>query len=141
MQWVFLVLGLVAALSELHSGTFYLAAVAAAAFVTALAGVWIAPGFLPVVFIGLCIAVLPAVMLLRRRLARSRALPDADIGQTVMVVEVSAETRRLVVSYRGSRWDAVVESGPLPAPGQIAIITARTDNVLHLAAPVDAKRP
>jgi membrane protein implicated in regulation of membrane protease activity len=140
MQWMFLVLGLVAAVCELATGTFYLAGLAAAALLTALAGLWVAPGMLPVAFVILCIAVLPAVRLLRRRLARSRALPDADIGQSVTVVSVAAETRHLVVSYRGSRWDAVVDKGMLPAPGQSAVITAKTDKLLHLALPAEAPR-
>ncbi len=139
MQWVFLVLGLFAALSELHSGTFYLAGVAFAAFLTALAGVWIAPGLLPFIFAAFCVALLPVIVLLRRHLARDRALPDADIGQIVTVVGVSTDTQRLAVSYRGSRWEAVVDSGPLPAPGQVAIITAKTDNLLHLAVRAEAK--
>lgn len=140
MQWVFVVLGLFAALSELHSGTFYLAGVAVAAFLTALAGIWIAPGLLPYVFPAFCVALLPVIVFLRRHLARDRALPDADIGQLVTVVDVSVETRRLAVSYRGSRWEAIVDNGPLPAPGQVAIITAKTDNLLHLTVPAEAKR-
>lgn len=140
MQWMFLVLGLVAAVFELATGTFYLAGLAAAALLTALAALWVAPGILPVAFVVLCVGVLPAVRLLRRRLARSRALPDADIGQRVTVVSVAAETRHLVVSYRGSRWDAVVDNGTLPAPGQSAVITAKTDKLLHLALPAEAPR-
>ncbi len=38
MQWVFLVLALLAALAELHIGTFYLAGVAVAALLASLTG-------------------------------------------------------------------------------------------------------
>jgi membrane protein implicated in regulation of membrane protease activity len=139
MQWIFLVLGLAAAVFELTSGTFYLAGVAAAAFLTALAGIWLAPGSLPIVFVVLSLAVLPAVLLLRRNLAGTRPLPDADIGQSVTVISVAAATGHLIVAYRGSRWEAVVDDGKLPAPGQSAIITARTDKLLHLALPAEAQ--
>jgi membrane protein implicated in regulation of membrane protease activity len=121
MQWVFLVLGLVAALAELQSGTFYLAGVAVASFLTALGGFWVGPDWHPVV-------------LLRRRLAAGgRALPDPDVGQMVTVVSVSDESGRLVVSYRGSRWEAVMDKGAVVGPGQVAVITRKTDKLLHLA--------
>jgi membrane protein implicated in regulation of membrane protease activity len=134
MQWVFLVLGLVAALAELNSGTFYLAGVAVAAFLTAVGGFWVRPDWLPVGFLVVCLVLAYPVVLLRRGLAvGGRALPDPDVGQIVTVVSVSEESGRLVVSYRGSRWDAVMESGKMPAPGQVAVIERKTDKLLHLA--------
>ncbi len=134
MQWVFLVLGLVAALSELSSGTFYLAGVAVAAFLTALGGFWVRPDWLPVGFLVVCLVLAYPVVLLRRRLAAGgRTLPDPDVGQIVTVVSVSEESGRLVVSYRGSRWDAVMDEGVVVGPGQVAIITGKTDKLLHLA--------
>ncbi len=133
MQWVFLVLGLVAAIAELNSGTFYLAGVAAAAFLTALSGLWIRADWLPVAFLLFCIGLLPAVLLLRRRLSRGRTLPDPDVGQIVTVVSISEGSGRLVVSYRGSRWEGVLERGKMPEPGQSATITHKTDKLLHLA--------
>jgi membrane protein implicated in regulation of membrane protease activity len=135
MQWLFLVLGLLAALAELHATTFYLSAVAIAGISTAVAGIWVAPAYLPLLFVAICIALLPAVMLLRRRLSTSRTLPDPDVGQTVTVVEVAPDARHLFVSYRGSRWEAVMDSGPPPLPGDVAVITARTDKLLHLTDP------
>jgi len=51
----------------------------------------------------------------------------------VTVVSVSEGSGRLVVSYRGSRWDAVLDWGKMPEVGQIATITRRTDKLLHLA--------
>jgi len=141
MQWVFLVIGLLAALIELHAITFYLAAVSAAALVTAFLGTWIPAGRLVFVFVGLCIALLPGAVLLRRQLSRTSALPDPDVGQIVTVVEVEPEARRLTVSYRGSRWEAVMEGGVLPAPGQVAVIAAKTDKLLHLTLPAPANAP
>ncbi|HTU55337.1 MAG TPA: NfeD family protein [Acetobacteraceae bacterium] len=133
LQWVFLVLGLVAAIVELNSGTFYLAGIAAASFLTALAGFWIGADWLPIAFLVFCVGLLPGVVLVRRRLSRGRSLPDADIGQIVTVVSVSEESGRLVVSYRGSRWDAVADRGTVLEPGQSAVITGKTDKLLHLA--------
>ncbi|MGH7069857.1 MAG: hypothetical protein ACREFO_07560 [Acetobacteraceae bacterium] len=142
MQWVFLVIGLLAALFELHATTFYLTAVAVAAIATALAGIWIAPDYLPLVFVALCVALLPPAILLRRRLAATaRPLPDPDVGNIVTVVTVAADARRLTVSYRGSHWGAVMENGPLPEPGEVAVIASKTDKLLHLAAPAAAKLP
>lgn len=134
LQWVFLVLGLVAAIAELNSGTFYLAGVAVAALLTSLSGLWIRADWLPIVFLVFCIGLLPAVLLLRRRLSRGRTLPDPDVGQIVTVVSISEGSGRIVVSYRGSRWEGVLERGEMPLPGQSATITRKTDKLLHLAA-------
>jgi len=135
MQWVFLVLALWAALVELHTGTFYLAAVAAAALLTALLGFWIRDELLIVVFLLLCAALMAAVMLSRRTLARRKPLADFDIGQSVSVQSVSQPGNRLLVSYRGTSWQAVMDDGTVLAPGDTAIIKHRTDKLLHLVAP------
>jgi membrane protein implicated in regulation of membrane protease activity len=129
---MFLVLGLVAAIAELNSGTFYLAGVAAAALLTSLSGLWIREDWLPIAFLVFCIGLLPVVLLLRRRLSRGRTLPDPDVGQIVTVVSISEGSGRLVVSYRGSRWEGVLERGKMPEPGQSATITRKTDKLLHL---------
>ena len=133
MQWMFLVLGLVAAIAELNSATFYLAGVAAAALLTSLSGFWLRADWLPIAFFVFCVGLLPVVLLLRHRLPRGRTLPDPDVGQIVTVMSVSAESGRLVVSYRGSRWDAVLDRGKMPEAGQSATITRKTDKLLHLA--------
>ncbi|MGH7107056.1 MAG: NfeD family protein [Acetobacteraceae bacterium] len=135
MPWLFLVIGLVSAIVELHATTFYLSAVAIAAFAAAVAGIWIRPDFLPLVFVGVALALLPAVLTLRRRLSTTRPLPDPDVGQIATIVEIGPDGRRLSVSYRGSRWEAVMESGPPPRPGDAAIIQRKTDKLLHLAMP------
>lgn len=134
MQWVFLVLALFAALVELHTGTFYLAGVAAAAFVTTLAGFWLRDDLLVFVFVLLCAILTGAVMLFRRRHTRGKELADFDIGQTVTVRGV-AQGNHLTVSYRGAIWEAVTEDGSVLAPGGTAIIKRKTDKLLHLAPP------
>ena len=138
VQWVFLVLALWAALVELHTGTFYLAAVAAVGLLTVVLGFWVHPELLLFVFVAGCVATLAFVWTYRRRLPRGRGLPDLDAGQEVIVASVAHGEKRLVVTYRGTRWDAVMEDGPPPAVGEVARITRKTGNTLHLAAPSGA---
>jgi membrane protein implicated in regulation of membrane protease activity len=137
MQWVFFVLALWAALAELHTGTFYLAGVAAAALLAALIGFWVRGELLIFAFVALCAILTSAVMLRRRRRARSQGLADFDIGQTVTIGDVRPHGNWLTVSYRGANWQAVMEDGSLPAPGSTAIIKRKTDKLLHLALPAD----
>jgi membrane protein implicated in regulation of membrane protease activity len=135
MQWVFLVLAVWAALVELHTGTFYLAAVAAAALATSAAGFWVSGNLLIVVFVGLCAVLLPAVHLWRRSWVTHKALADFDVGQSVSVRGVSQPGNRLMVSYRGANWDAVMDDGSTPTPGDTAVIARKTDKLLHLVLP------
>lgn len=134
MQWVFLILALLAALVELHTGTFYLAGVAVAALLTTVIGFWLRDDLLIFAFVLLCAALMTAVMLSRRKWGRSKALADFDIGQRVSVRSISQPGNRLQVSYRGTNWEAVMNDGSGLAPGDIAIITGKTDKLLHLAA-------
>jgi membrane protein implicated in regulation of membrane protease activity len=133
MHWAFLVLAALAALAELHTGTFYLAAVAVAAGLIAVAGFWIPDNLLIFVFLLLCVLLAAAVALSRRTLARGKGLEDLDIGQAVSICGVSP--RGLTVLYRGAEWHAVMEDGSIPAPGAIAIITRKTDKLLYLSSP------
>lgn len=135
MQWLFLVLALLAALAELHTGTFYLAGVAAACLLTALIGFGIPGNLLIVVFVVLCAVLLGAVMLGRRHQARTKDLADLDLGQTVTISDVPPPGSCLTVSYRGVNWQAVMEDGSVPAAGSTAIIKRKTDKLLHLALP------
>ncbi|MGH6989194.1 MAG: NfeD family protein [Stellaceae bacterium] len=134
MQWAFLVLALFAALVELHTGTFYLAGVAAAALLTTLIAFWVRGDLLIFVFVILCAILVFAIMLYRRRRTRGQDLADFDIGQTVKVQGVS-QGNRLTVFYRGVIWEAVMEDSSIPVPGGTAIITRKTDKLLHLAVP------
>ncbi|HVB79415.1 MAG TPA: NfeD family protein [Candidatus Binataceae bacterium] len=134
MQWAFLVLALFAAVVELHTGTFYLAGVAAAAFATTLAGFWIRDDLLIFMFVLLCAILTGAVLVFRRRRTRGKDLADFDIGQTVTVRGV-LQGNHLTVSYRGTIWEAVMEDGSVLAPGGTAVIKRKTDKLLHLAVP------
>jgi membrane protein implicated in regulation of membrane protease activity len=133
MQWVFLVLALLAGLAELHIGTFYLAGVAIAALLASLTGFWIRGDLLIFAFVLLCAVLMGAVMLSRQHRARTKALADFDIGQTVTILDVPPPGNRLTVIYRGVNWEAVMADGSVPAPGSTAIIKAKTDKLLHLA--------
>jgi membrane protein implicated in regulation of membrane protease activity len=135
MQWAFLVLAVLAALVELHTGTFYLAAVAAAAVLTALTGIWARDDLLILVFLLLCAMLTAAVMLSRRSWTHTKALVDFDIGQSVSITGIAPHGRHLIVSYRGADWQAVMEDGSVLTPGDTAIITRKTDKLLHLALP------
>jgi len=135
MQWIFLILAVGAALAELHSGTFYLAGVAAAALLTTLIGFWVRDDLLIVVFLVLCAILAAAVTLSRRSWVRNKALEDFDVGQSVTVHGVSPNGTRLLVSYRGVSWEAVMDDGSVLAPGDTAIILRKTDKLLHLALP------
>ena len=135
MQWFFLVLALLAALVELHTGTFYLAGVAAAALLTTVIGFWLRDDLLIVVFLVLCAALMAAVMRSRRKWARSKTLADFDVGQIVSVQGVSPQGNHLLVHYRGTIWEAVMDDGSVLAPGDTAIIARKTDKLLHLVLP------
>ena len=138
MQWAFLVLALFAALAELHTGTFYLAAAAAAALLTALIAFWIRGDLLIFVFVFLCAILVAAIIPYRRRRRRGQELVDFDIGQTVTISGASPQGNHLMVSYRGTIWEAVMEDGSILAPGDTAVIMRKTDKLLHLALPPDA---
>jgi membrane protein implicated in regulation of membrane protease activity len=140
MQWVFLVLALCAALAELNTGTFYLAGVAAAGFLTALIGFWIRGDWLIFAFVILCAGFMALVTLFRRHRPRNKGLADFDVGQTVTVSGVSPRGNYLLVSYRGVNWEAVMDDGSVLAPGAVAIIVGKTDKLLHLALPQNAER-
>ena len=136
MQWVFLVLAVLAALVELHTGTFYLAAVAAAALLTTLIGFWIRGDLLILVFVVLCAVLLVAVMLVGG-IGRAPRVLRISTSARACRCEVSPQGNRLMVSYRGTNWEAVMDDGSVPAPGGTAIIKRKTDKLLHLAVPVD----
>lgn len=140
MQWSFLILAVLAALIELNSGTFYLAAVAAAALLTSIIGIWVRDDLLILVFLLLCGTALVAVSLWRRALSRRAALPDFDVGEIVSVQSLLPHTNHLLVSYRGTNWEAVMDDGTTPAPGDTAIIAGKTDKLLHLVASPNAAR-
>ncbi len=135
MQWVFLVLALSAALAELHTGTFYLAGVALVAFATFVTGFWLPDDPLIYIFAVGCVLAVVIVWLWRKTLPQDSGLADFDTGGEAMVAAISRDPTRLTVTYRGTRWDAVLESGPPPEIGSLLQITGKTGSVLHVAAP------
>ncbi|HEX4367716.1 MAG TPA: NfeD family protein [Rhodopila sp.] len=140
MQWAFLILAVVAALVELNTGTFYLAAIAAAALLTTLIGFWLRGDWLIFVFLLLCASLTVAVTLARRTRRSTRPLADFDLGQIVSVTGTAPQGNRLTVSYRGANWDAVTDDGSVLAPGDTAIIVRKTDKLLHLAGHAQVRR-
>ncbi len=143
MQWVFLILALWAALVELHSGTFYLAAVAAVAFVTFALGFVLPEEVLLLTFLGGLLAALVLVWATRRHAARRVSLPDLDLDQEVRIDAAIPGSPRLIVTYRGARWEAEMATGPAPPPGAFARIAGRHGNLLRLAPipPVSPESP
>ena len=132
MQWVFLVTAIWAALVELHTGTFYLAGVAAASLLTMLVGFWLRSDWLIFVFVALCAVFTLGVTLLRRLQWRTAGLADFDVGQSVTVSRAPGPDGRLAVRYRGTEWEAVMDDGATPAAGDAAVITRKSDKRLHL---------
>ncbi|MFA7495240.1 MAG: hypothetical protein WCY67_02885 [Acidithiobacillus sp.] len=133
MLYVYVIIAFVAGISELFTGTFYLAAVALAALFTAATGLLLPGTVLHWVFLGYCLVLLPAGMWFRHRLAaQTQDLADFDLGQSVDVVAGPDKNEQYTVRYRGAEWMAVVDDGPCPAPGDRAVIISKTDNLLHL---------
>jgi hypothetical protein len=75
------------------------------------------------------------VLLWHRAKTPRKAIADFDIGQSVSVRGMSPHGNRLMVTYRGTNWDAVMDDGSTPAPGDIAVIARKTDKLLHLVLP------
>ncbi len=134
MQWMFLVLALLAALAEMHTGTFYLAGIAAVALLTAASGFWVSDTNAVYLFVVLCVGVIGVIAMTRRRRMRTQALPDFDIGQSVFVLTAPAPDARITVRYRGTVWQATMDDGSVPAPNDTATIVAKADKLLHLVA-------
>ncbi|HEU0196766.1 MAG TPA: NfeD family protein [Nevskiaceae bacterium] len=134
---ILLILGALVTLSELHTLTIYLLALAAGLF--AAGGLALAGGSLTADFALLAVVLvlgLPIAHWWRRRL-KNRASDDVthdDVGRQVTVVSV--EGMRLRVSYRGSTWDARMDpaTADLPALGVSCKITRRDGNTLIIKA-------
>lgn len=133
---VLLVIGAMAAVSEIHTLTIYLLAVALACF--AAAGVAFAGAGLAWSLITLAVITLLGMPLangLRKRLRNSSAeqVSHDDVGREVTVVESS--TGKIRVSYRGAAWDARLDDTQATPPetGAICRIVAREGNLLVIA--------
>ncbi len=134
---ILLVIGAIIAVSEMHTLTIYLIAVALACFAggaVAFLGVGL-NGTLAVVGVVILLG-LPIAHWVRGRLKNraSDEVSNDDVGRTVKVLEADGESLR--VSYRGTAWQARMQDASAAAPqsGQTLRIVAREGNVLVLAA-------
>lgn len=135
---VLLILGAIAAVSEINTLTIYLLAVAVACF--AAAGVAFAGAGLVwslVVLAAIVLLGMPLAHWLRKRLrnAASEEVTHDDVGHDVTVLE--SGDGKLRVSYRGAAWDARFDDPHIapPAPGATCRIVAREGNRLVIAPP------
>lgn len=133
----FLAAGVILAIAEIASLTFYLAALSFAALVTALV-TWLHPAEwwqAAIVFAIAAVIALPLGHLLRRHLQANRAsaaLDDMDRGATVTIAENAKGALR--VQYRDSLWEAVWEGAGQPEIGGRAEIVAREGSRLRIKA-------
>ena len=131
----FLAAGIVLAIVEMATLTFYLAALSFASLATAVyawfyESVWWQAA---VVFAVATVIALPFAHLLRHRMQVSRnnsALDDMDKGALVMVVE--DDHGNLKVKYRDSIWEAVWEGAGQPRIGARAQVLARDGSRLRI---------
>lgn len=141
---VLLIVGALAAVSEIHTLTIYLIAIALACF--AAGGVALAGGGLMLSLIVLAVIVLLGMPLahgFRKRL-KNRASEDIsrdDVGRTVTILDSRGDGLR--VSYRGSTWDARLANaaGTAPQAGETCRIASREGNLLVLAPPSGNPNP
>lgn len=133
----FLAAGIILAVMEMATLTFYLAGLSFAALVTALytwlyeSAWWQAA----IVFAVAALIALPMAHLLRRRMQASRAssaLDDMDRGALVTVSEHN--DGNLKVRYRDSLWEAVWEGDGQPKLGGRAQVVAREGSRLRIKA-------
>lgn len=133
---IFLVVGGLVTLSELHTLTVYLIAVAVGLFVAgamALAGIGITADLAVLAII--ILLGLPLAHWWRGKLKNREAdeVSEDDVGRSVTIVSVTGNALR--VDYRGSTWDARLdaEADTIPANGDTFQITRREGNLLILA--------
>jgi membrane protein implicated in regulation of membrane protease activity len=137
MFWGFLAAGILLAVIEMLTVTFYLAALAVASLLTAVV-VWFAhptPIQAAIVFAATSLVTLTLAHRLRRRMQPhgTDALADMDRGGEVVVEDVAAG--QLKVRYRDSIWEAVWEGPGEPARGARAVISAREGSRLRIRMP------
>lgn len=132
----FLIAGALVTLSEIHTLTVYLIAVAAGLF--AAGGLALAGGGLTADLALLAIVIilgLPVAHWARRRLKNraAEAVTHDDAGHRVTIVGTDDGVLR--VDYRGSTWNARLANaaGAAPAAGDTFVIARREGNVLILA--------
>jgi len=133
---VFLAAGIVFAVMEMATLTFYLAALSFAALTTALVSWLYQPNGwqAALVFAVASLVALPLAHLLRLRLQGSKTDPLADMDKGARVTVAEVAVGRLKVKYRDSLWEAVWEGGGTPQVGQRAEVSARDGARLRIKA-------
>lgn len=134
MPLTFLAVGIILVVLEMATLTFYMAALAFAAFVTALV-TWLYPANewqAALAFAVAGVVALPLAHLLRHRLqgGKEDPLADMDKGGVVTIAEEHGDSLR--VKYRDSLWEAVWEGAGRPHIGQRAEVTARDGAKLRI---------
>ncbi len=131
---VFLGAGIIFAIMEMHTLTFYLAGLSFAALLTALVA-WIYPlewWQASLVFAVAAIVALPLLHRLRLHMQGSKEDPIGDMDKGGIVTIVEAHGGRLKVKYRDSLWEAVWEGAGHPHVGQHAEVAAREGSRLRI---------
>ncbi len=134
MPWGFLAAGIILIVLEMSTLTFYMAALAFAALVSALV-TWVypsAPWQGALVFAAASIVALPLAHLLRLRMQGSKADPIGDMDKGGTVTIEAEQDGVLKVKYRDSIWEAVWEGESRPVVGARAIIRARDGSRLRI---------
>lgn len=127
MPLVFVAAGIILVVMEMSTLTFYMAALAFAAFVTAFA-TWLYPVDIwqaALIYAVAAVVALPLAHLLRRRIQGSQEDPLADMDKGGVVTVAEDRGGSLKVKYRDSLWEAVWEGAGRPSIGQRAEVTAR----------------
>lgn len=134
MPLVFLAVGIILVVLEMSTLTFYMAALAFAAFVTALV-TWLHPANewqAALVFAVAAIVALPLAHLLRRRIQGGKPDLLADMDKGGVAIVSDDQDGMLKVKYRDSIWEAVWEGAGRPSIGQRAEVTARDGAKLRI---------
>jgi membrane protein implicated in regulation of membrane protease activity len=117
--------------AELITGTFYLAVLAAAAAVGAVAA-HMGLSWQTQAIIASVVAVAGCIFVQKWRISKQgekNPLDTLDAGQTVSVVEWKSDgTAR--VAYRGSTWDAELSDASLPRAEVMAIVGTRGNTLI-----------
>jgi membrane protein implicated in regulation of membrane protease activity len=132
----FLAAGIILIVLEMASLTFYMAALAFAALLTAFV-TWVYPmqdWQSAVVFMLGAVVALPLAHMLRRRMQHKDPDPLADMDKGGRVTVAEANARGLKVKYRDSLWEAVWEGAGAPQVGQNAEVVAREGSRLRVKA-------
>ena len=131
---VFLAAGLILAVMEMATLTFYLAALSFAALATALytwryESLWWQA---TIVFAVAAVFALPLAHLLRQRTQGGKDDPVGDMDKGGKVTIASNDNGNLKVRYRDSLWEAVWEGSGQPQVGQRAEVVARDGSRLRI---------